>query len=300
MGKQGVVLIDKPKDITSRKVVDRVMAILRVKRAGHFGSLDPFATGLLCVGVGQGTKLLPFMHAHQKEYIATVGFDMSTDTDDITGSPIQQFRDVSIDINAAGKWFDQNKGWINQLPPRYCAQKFNGKPLYKLTRANKDVMPRRKQVYIEDTQILDAGKDWLLVRIVCSRGTYIRSIARDLGTFLGYGGYLRELRRVRSEGFHIDDAMTLDALADKVKNEDNVVIPLSQALHIPKVRVTSTGEMGILDGNPIQISWILDDVEAKEGSYVALINTDMQLLCVARTQQRGGIWGYIERGFRPY
>jgi tRNA pseudouridine55 synthase len=300
MGKQGVVLIDKPKDITSRKVVDRVMAILRVKRAGHFGSLDPFATGLLCVGVGQGTKLLPFMHAHQKEYIATVGFDMSTDTDDITGSPIQQFRDVSIDIEAAGKWFDQNKGWINQLPPRYCAQKFNGKPLYKLTRANKDVMPRRKQVYIEDTQILDAGTDWLLVRIVCSRGTYIRSIARDLGTFLGYGGYLRELRRVRSEGFHIDDAMTLDAMADKVKNEDNVVIPLSQALHIPKARVTSTGEMGILDGNPIQISWLLDDVEAKEGSYVALINTDMQLLCVARTQQRGGIWGYIERGFRPY
>jgi tRNA pseudouridine55 synthase len=300
VGKQGIVLIDKPKDITSRKVVDRVMAILRVKRAGHFGSLDPFATGLLCIGVGQGTKLLPFMHAHQKEYIATVGFDMSTDTDDITGSPIQKFRNVSIDIEVAGKWFDQNRGWINQLPPRYCAQKFNGKPLYKLTRANKDVMPRPKQVYIEDSQILDAGTDWLLVRIVCSRGTYIRSIARDLGTSLGYGGYLRELRRISSEGFHIDDAMTLDDMADKVKNEDNVVIPLSQALHIPKARVTSTGEMGILDGNPIQISWLLDDVEAKEGSYVALVNTDMQLLCVARAQQRGGIWGYIERGFRPY
>lgn len=300
MGKEGVVLIDKPKDITSRKVVDRVMAILRVKRAGHFGSLDPFATGLLCIGVGQGTKLLPFMNAHQKEYIATVGFDMSTDTDDITGSPIQKFRDVSIDIEAAGKWFDQNRGWINQLPPRYCAQKFNGQPLYKLTRANKDITPRPKQVYIEDTQILDAGTDWLLVRIVCSRGTYIRSIARDLGTSLGYGGYLRELRRIRSEGFHLDDAMTLDDIADKVKNGDNVVIPLSLALHIPKMRVTSTGESGILDGNPIQISWLLDDVEAKEGSYVALVNKEMQLLCVARAQQRGGIWGYIERGFRPY
>lgn len=101
VGKQGIVLIDKPKDITSRKAVDHVMKTLKVKRAGHFGSLDPFATGLLCIGVGQGTKLLPFMHAHQKEYIATIGFDMTTDTDDITGNPIERFSDVKIDMGAA-------------------------------------------------------------------------------------------------------------------------------------------------------------------------------------------------------
>ena len=300
MGKQGIILIDKPEGITSRKALDRVMAILKVKRAGHFGSLDPFATGLLCIGVGQGTKLLPFMHTHDKEYVATIGFDMSTDTDDITGKPIERFNDVSIDIEKSKAWFDQNKGWINQTPPRYCAQKFNGKPLYKLTRANVDVQPRPKQVYIENTEILDYGPDWINARIICSRGTYIRSIARDLGIYLGYGGYLRELRRFRSEGFQINDAVTIDALREKMSEGEDLVIPLSSALHIPKVKVTRTGEAGILDGNPIQVSWLLDEVTVKEGSYVAMLSTDMRLLCVARYQPCVGIWGYVERGFRPY
>lgn len=300
MGKQGVVLIDKPKDITSRKAVDRVMGILKVKRAGHFGTLDPFATGLLCVGVGQGTKLLPFMNAHQKEYVATIGFDMSTDTDDITGAPIERFCDVSIDIDSAKAWFEKNRGWIDQTPPLYCAQKLNGKPMYKLARANKEVNPRPKQVHIEEVAILGWGPDWVNVRVVCSRGTYIRSIARDLGGHLGYGGYLRELRRIRSEGFHIDDAMNLEVLADKAQRQEEVVIPLSGSLQIPKARVTRTGESGILDGNPIQVSWLLDEVDVRQGSYVAMLNTDMHLLCVAKAQQRGGIWGYIERGFRPY
>lgn len=276
------------------------MAILKAKRAGHFGTLDPFATGLLCIGVGQGTKLLPFMHAHEKEYVATIGFDMCTDTDDVTGTPMESFYNVSIDIDKALAWFDKNKGWIDQLPPRYCAQKINGKPLYKLTRANQEVEPRSKQVFIEHTEVLDYGPDWINARIICSRGTYIRSIARDLGAYLGYGGYLRELRRFRSEGFHLDDAMTIDTLGEKVSKGEDVVIPLSSALHIPKVRVTRTGESGILDGNPIQVSWLLDEVDVSQGSYVAVLNTDMRLLCVARSQPCAGIWGYIERGFRPY
>lgn len=300
MGKQGVVLIDKPKDITSRKAVDRLMSILKVKKAGHFGTLDPFATGLLCIGVGQGTKLLPFMNAHHKEYVATIGFDMSTDTDDITGSPLAYFSDISVDLDKIRKWLEDNSGLINQVPPQYCAQKFNGKPLYKLTRANMDVNPRTKQVYIEQTDVLDSGADWISLRIICSRGTYIRSIARDLGAFLGYGGYLRELRRIRSEGFHINNALTFDMLTEKIMMEDDVVIPLSESLNIPKTRVTRTGESGILDGNPIQVSWLLDEVDAKQGSFVAILNTDMQLLCVAKVQSSGGIWGYIERGFRPY
>lgn len=298
MGKQGIVLIDKAKDITSRKVVDQVMKALKVKRAGHFGSLDPFATGLLCIGIGQGTKLLPFMHAHQKEYIATIGFEMTTDTDDITGTPLERFEGVSIDPEQASDWFRKNTGWINQVPPRYCAQKYQGKPLYKLTRANMEVHPREKQVYIEHAEILRFGKDWMDVRIICSRGTYIRSIARDLGASLGSGGYLRDLRRLRSEGYKVEDALRVEDLALRMDAGDEVVIPLSKALQIPKFRVIPLGQKGILEGNPIQISWILDSVEINEGNYVAMINSDEQLLCIARYQPSGGIWGYIERGFR--
>ncbi len=291
----GIVLIDKPEDITSRKAVDKVMAILKVKRAGHFGSLDPFATGLLCVGVGQGTKLLPFMQAHQKEYIALIGFEMSTDTDDITGAVRMRFPGVSIDRIHLEEWFKENKGWINQLPPDYCAQKLKGRPLYKLKRAQKEVTPRPKQVFLEEAEILEAGPDCARVRIVCSRGTYIRAIARDLGASLGYGGYLRELKRTKSEGFSIEQALTFEALVQKGQQ---AVIPLPEALKIPKARVTKTGEAGIRDGQAIQISWVVDDVAAPDGVYVALLNANGDLLCIARVQREGGIWGHIERGFR--
>jgi tRNA U55 pseudouridine synthase TruB len=137
------------------------------------------------------------------------------------------------------------------------------------------------------------------VRIVCSRGTYIRSIARDLGAHLGGGGYLRTLRRLRSEGFHLDDALTLEALQEKAEAGEEMVIPLSGALQLPKSRVIPVGQKGILEGNPIQFSWMKDAVEVTEGNYVAMTSLDGQLLCIARYQPSGGIWGYIERGFIP-
>jgi tRNA pseudouridine55 synthase len=223
---------------------------------------------------------------------------MTTDTDYITGTPLERFEGVSIDPEQASDWFRKNTGWINQVPPRYCAQKYQGKPLYKLTRANMEVHPREKQVYIEHAEILRFGKDWMDVRIICSRGTYIRSIARDLGASLGSGGYLRDLRRLRSEGYKVEDALRVEDLALRMDAGDEVVIPLSKALQIPKFRVIPLGQKGILEGNPIQISWILDSVEINEGNYVAMINSDEQLLCIARYQPSGGIWGYIERGFR--
>ncbi len=300
MGAHGVVLIDKPKDITSRLAVDQVMRILRVKRAGHFGSLDPFATGLLSVGVGQGTKLLPFMQAHQKEYIAVIGFDKATDTDDHTGVPLEHFSQVHLDMEQVNAWLKEHTGWINQTPPDYCAQKHNGTPLYRLKRANKEVSPRPKQVHIETAKILREGPDWIEVQIVCSRGTYIRSIARDLGRALGYGGYLRELRRLKSEGFCIEDAFSIDALQEALQQGQKVVIPLADALNIPKVRLTAPGVTGVLEGKPVQVSWVKDELRLPEGGYVAMINENEQLVCVARHQPQGGIWGFIERGFRPY
>ena len=293
----GIVLIDKPMHITSRKAVDKVMSILKVKRAGHFGSLDPFATGLLCMGIGQGTKLLPFLQDQQKEYIAVVGFDLFTDTDDITGEVMARFDQVVIEQEEIEQWFAQNRGWIDQLPPEYCAQKQGGKPLYKLKRANQEVSPRPKQVHLIDSEILDKGTDWVQVRVVCSRGTYIRSIARDLGKHLGVGGYLRELKRTKSEGFTIEQA---HALEDLEKVREQAVIPLVDALHTPKARVTKIGEAGIRDGLPIQLSWVLDDVVAPEGTSVALLDSLGTLLCIARVKREGGIWGYIERGFKPY
>lgn len=300
MDNDGVVLIDKPKDITSRKVLDRVMKILHVKRAGHFGSLDPFATGLLCIGIGQGTKLLPFLQDHSKEYVAIIGFDMSTDTDDITGDPIVKFEHVNIDIVRARAWIGEHTGLINQVPPDYCAQKVSGKPLYLLKRAKREVNPRPKQVFIERMEVLAAGKDFLKLRIVCSRGTYIRSIGRDIGAYLGYGGYLRELRRIQSEGFSLDDAVSLERLELQVQNNEAHPIPLAEALHLPKAHVTSSGQADICEGKPIQVAAVIERMDIQEGAYVALLGEGNHLLCVAKVQRTGGVFGYIERGFQPF
>ena len=291
------MLIDKPRGITSREAVDYVKRVLKVKKAGHFGTLDSFATGLLCVGVGQGTKLLPFIEDNPKEYIAVIGFDMSTDTDDITGKPLKHYTNVNIDVDMIRQWLKGHKGWITQHPPAYCAQKHQGIPIYKLKRANVDVTPRAKKVLIEDTQIGSFGKDWLNLRVVCSRGTYIRAIARDIGASLGIGGYLKELRRLRSEGFSVDNAYTLDRVACGGAHREDVVIPLTKALSLPKARVIHEGETGIGEGRPIQISWLIDDVLANEGERVAVLSEGLKLLCVARVQRKDGIFGYIERGF---
>jgi tRNA pseudouridine55 synthase len=300
VGQDGVVLIDKPAGITSRRALDRVLRILKNKRGGHFGSLDPFATGLLCIGIGQGTKCLPFLQDHPKEYIARIGFEMSTDTDDITGAVLASYPDARLDLEAVHAWMHAHTGTIAQTPPEYCAQKHAGTPLYRLKRANHAVSPRAKQIHIAHMEILSHGQDDLEMRIVCSRGTYIRAIARDLGLSLGFGGYLRELRRLKSEGFSLEQAITLEELEQQVGFAAFQPIPLTEALHLSVAQVTAAGQADIMDGKPIQVAGLIDRLEVPDGSLVAMVNTGGTLLCVARVRRQGGIFGYIERGFQPF
>jgi tRNA pseudouridine55 synthase len=296
----GVALIDKPAGITSRRALDRVMRILKTKRGGHFGSLDPFATGLLCIGIGQGTKCLPFLQDQPKEYIARIGIEMSTDTDDITGTELKRFPEAELDLEKVQEWIRTHTGPIMQTPPDYCAQKIDGTPLYRLKRAHQDVSPRAKEIHIFHMEILGHDHDSLEMRIVCSRGTYIRAIARDLGADLGYGGYLRELRRLKSEGFSLEEALTLEELEDRVGAGTFGIVSLKEALHLPTARVTASGQADIMDGKPIQCASLIDRPELPDGSYLALVNASDQLLCVAKVRRQGGIFGLIERGFKPF
>lgn len=300
MGKDGVVLLDKPAGITSRRALDRVMRLLSIKRGGHFGSLDPFATGLLCIGIGQGTKCLPFLQDQPKEYIARIGIEMSTDTDDITGAVLKSFPQAELKLEEVLEWIQEHTGLIMQTPPDYCAQKVGGTPLYRLKRANQDVTPRAKEIHIAHMEILTLNRDSLDMRIVCSRGTYIRAIARDLGAALGFGGYLRELRRLRSEGFSLEEALTLEELEARIAKGSFEPVPLKEALHLPTARVTAVGQADIMDGRPIQFAGLIDRPEVPDGSYLALVNDFDQLLCIARVQRQGGIFGFIERGFQPF
>lgn len=297
MGLSGVVLLDKPKGITSRKAVDIVLKTLDEKKGGHFGSLDPFATGLLCIGIGSGTKLLPFMEDNVKAYIATVGLEMFTDTDDITGKAEKIFEKVNFDRIKFKEWLTINSGEIIQVPPVYCAQKLNGKPLYRLKRQNKDVSPRAKKVTIHKMEVISIEDSSVEMKIICSRGTYIRSLARNMGEFIGCGGYLRELRRLKSEGFSIEDALTIDEIKQEVANGKNILVSLLDAIKLPVAKVNAEGKEAIIKGKPVQMSTMINDVSAEDETFVAMLGEDDNLLCVARVKRSGGIFGYIERGF---
>jgi tRNA pseudouridine55 synthase len=297
MGLNGVVLLDKPKGITSRKAVDIVLKALDEKKGGHFGSLDPFATGLLCIGIGSGTKLLPFMEDNVKAYIATVGLEMFTDTDDITGKAEKIYEKVNFDGIKFKEWLSINSGEIIQVPPVYCAQKLNGKPLYRLKRQNKDVSPRAKKVTIHKIEVISIEDSSVEMKIICSRGTYIRSLARNMGEFIGCGGYLRELRRLKSEGFSIEDALTIDEIKQEVANGKNILVSLLDAIKLPVAKVNAEGKEAIIKGKPVQMSTMINDVSAEDETFVAMLGEDDNLLCVARVKRSGGIFGYIERGF---
>jgi len=297
MGLSGVVLLDKPKGITSRKAVDIVLKSLGEKKGGHFGSRDPFATGLLCIGIGNGTKLLPYMEDNIKAYIATVGLEMFTDTDDITGNVEKAFEKINFDREKFEEWLTLNSGEIIQMPPVYCAQKLNGKPLYRLKRQNKEVRPRAKKVIIHSMEVISIDDSSVEMKIVCSRGTYIRSLARNMGEHIGCGGYLRELRRLESEGFSIKDALTIDEIKQKIESGKDILVPLLDAIKLPVAKVNAAGKEAILKGKPVQISTMLNDVSAEEESFVAIKDEEDNLLCMTRVKRSGGIFGYIERGF---
>lgn len=210
-----LILIDKPSGWTSFDVVARLRTLLRIRRIGHCGTLDPMATGLLQVCIGRATKLVDTFQAGIKEYVGLVRFGGTTPSDDaeteVTRAfPFDHLTRGMIETAAAGFL-----GTISQIPPMYSARKVDGTRLYKIARRGETIDRPPRSVHIDLFQIGEVNLPDVAFRVVCSRGTYIRSLARDLGTAVGSGAYLTELRRTRSGDYHVDDATTLVALAER-------------------------------------------------------------------------------------
>lgn len=232
---EGFLLIDKPDGMTSHDVVNRVRRLTGEKRVGHAGTLDPFATGLLIVGVGRvATREFPKLVGLGKEYEAIFTLGATSDTDDRTGKVIQsRFSGVRPDLDATKVAMKTLTGAIEQIPPSYSAIKVGGKKMYELARAGKEVERKPRPVTIYAFDLLDAGSGdpaytKIPVRIRCSTGTYIRSLARDLGEALGTGGYVEELRRTAVGPFLIGESFPLNGLtpenvADALKPIDAVL-----------------------------------------------------------------------------
>ena len=216
----GWIFIDKPKNITSFRVIQRLRKILNIKKIGHAGTLDPFATGILAIAVGEATKSIHFFNQN-KAYIFNVVFGESKDTDDITGKTINKSNIIPTleEINKALRSF---VGKHSQVPPKYSAVKVNGKRAYKLARNNQNFVIQSKDVFIKSLKCLGVkNKNEFSFTMECSSGTYVRSIARDLGTILGTYAYVSQLRRVKIGKISEKDIILLDKFEELVHIGDH-------------------------------------------------------------------------------
>jgi len=211
----GIILIDKPQDWTSHDVVGKLRGLLRERRIGHSGTLDPMATGLLVVFVGRATRAVEFAESDAKQYIAGLRLGIETDTQDITGTVLKK-TECHVTESELQAVLSRFMGELSQIPPMYSAIKVNGQKLYDIARKGGKVERKARQITIHnlamaDNSHLEAG-DFCL-DVTCSKGTYIRTLCHDIGHALGVGGTMSSLRRVRAGGFHLRDALTIEQVA---------------------------------------------------------------------------------------
>lgn len=245
----GVLILDKPKGITSQEAVNKVNRILKTRRAGHTGTLDPFATGVLPICVNDATKIIPFMNNHFKKYEAIMGLGIRTDTLDFTGRAVEEKEPGIINGVKLLDAFSKFRGKINQVPPMYSALKKDGIRLYEYARRGIEVERPLRTVIINKLEILDYSPPFVRFVVECSRGTYIRVLASDIADELGCGGHLTELRRIESDGFKIDDAVTFE----DIEKGGVELTPLDDALsHMRRINVDRELASEIREGKQIK------------------------------------------------
>ncbi len=213
----GLLVINKPQNWTSFDVVAKIRNKLNVKKVGHTGTLDPMATGVLVLCLGKATKLAQKITDTDKEYIAEVTFGATSTTDDAEGviSKITNYELRITNLEEIKKVLKKFTGIIMQVPPIFSAKKIKGQRAYKLAREGKEVKLEPREVTVNEIEILDYEWPVLSLRIACGKGTYIRSIARDLGQELGVGGYLTALQRTRVGQYQLDQAVTIEEADDE-------------------------------------------------------------------------------------
>ena len=233
MSLEGIINIDKPQGITSHDVVNQLRRLSGIRRVGHAGTLDPLATGVLLLCIGRATRLSEYMVGQLKGYEATVRLGQVTDSYDADGEIISE-QAISVSRSDIIEALDPFRGLIQQRAPIYSAIKQQGQPLYKLAREGKPVEAPVREVHIYDLELLAWEKPSAQIRVVCSAGTYIRSLAHDLGQNLGCGGHVTALRRTSIGEFRVEQAVALDDLDEQ--NWADYLQPSDSAVrHMPRL-----------------------------------------------------------------
>ena len=258
----GILLVDKEEDWTSSDVVAKLRGVLHERRIGHAGTLDPLATGLLVVMVGQAAKASDYLMHHFKHYTAHLRLGLTTDTQDITGKVLSEVK-CAVTAEELQSVLQSFPGESEQIPPMYSAIKIGGQKLYDIARRGGEVERKPRKIMIPSITMTGMdGNDYIL-DIDCSAGTYIRTLCNDIGQQLGCGGVMTALRRTASGVFRVEDAHTVSQIAEAVRNgrTDSLLIPVDRAFgEYPEIHVSEENSEKICHGNPVEN-------DAKDGLY---------------------------------
>jgi tRNA pseudouridine55 synthase len=281
----GVLVVDKPSGLTSHDVVAAARRILKERRIGHTGTLDPLATGVLPLACGRATRLARFLSASDKDYQATIRFGITTDTYDVTGDETgrtdRQPARADVEQAIAGL-----RGDYMQMPPAYSAKKIGGRRAYALAREDEPVALRPAAVRVSRAEMLDFSGDRVTVTITCSAGFYVRSFAHELGARVGTGACLEELRRTRSGDFGLEAAATLEALQEDPDNAAGWLVPIDDLLTaLPAVQLTGEGRLRVSHGREIELAQLNAGAASRApayGDWTRLLDEDDRLIALAQ------------------
>ncbi|MGH2585360.1 MAG: tRNA pseudouridine(55) synthase TruB [Dehalococcoidia bacterium] len=299
----GLVIIDKPGGWTSHDVVARMRRLTGVRRIGHAGTLDPLATGVLPLGIGQGTRVLEYVSDAEKEYVATVRLGVATDTYDADGRIVATADWTGIGEAHIREILPDFTGQIDQRPPVFSAIKHRGVPLHRLARAGRDVDVPARTVTIFAIDVVAFDLPDVVIRVQCSKGTYIRSLAHDLGQELGCGAHLGALRRTATGGFALAQALTLDRWEQAITDGDwpAHVLPLDAPLAArPALILDAQSATRLQDG----VAPAAHDAGLPPNTLARAYGLDGVLLAILRRRQGESGWRaekvFVERsGVRP-
>ena len=272
----GIVIVDKPQDWTSQDVTARLRRVFGTRRIGHGGTLDPMATGVLPVFVGRATRAVEFFEHAEKAYETVLKLGLTTDTEDITGEVLST-SEVHITRSQVEKVLANFRGEILQIPPMYSALKVNGQKLCDLARKGKEVERQPRPITIHELTLLEAGEDTLRLRVRCSKGTYIRTLCKDIGSALGCGGCMQALRRIQAGEYTAEEAVPLATLLETENPEQYLRSVDTMFRSYPSVTLTSNQEKRCRNGNSFTIS-------LEDGTYRAYSQTG-EFLMLAKAEQ---------------
>lgn len=270
----GVIIIDKPQGKTSHDIVGMMRRCFKTRRVGHTGTLDPLATGVLPVCIGNATKAADMLTASDKRYTAVLELGKRSDTLDCEGRILEE-KPVTVTEQAVREVIAEFIGAQDQLPPMYSAIKKNGKKLYELARSGIEVEREPRRITIYSMDVLEIRLPYVTIDVKCSKGTYIRSLCDDIGARLGCGAIMTALRRTETAGFTLDNAYTVEQV-EAMENPESLLLPTDRLFaDLPEIHLNEKQEKSIING--VRMTWR----NGTEGMRYRLYSQDYRFLCIS-------------------